>query len=201
MRKHTSLIVASTIFASLSLALSILFIAGNDLLAQMSKKQSQFRQKQERNPKMKIQSSAFSEGGAIPKKYTCSGEDISPPLRWEGVPDGTKSFVLICDDPDAPVGTFVHWVIFNIPANARELKERVPSQPILSDKSKQGINDFRSIGYRGPCPPSGIHRYYFKLYALNQELALVPGATKAQVLKAMEDTVLASVQTMGKFAR
>ena len=118
---------------------------------------------------MEIRSSSFDEGGFIPGKYTCDGIDVSPPLEWSSVPEGTKTFALICDDPDAPMGTWVHQVIFNIPGNIRELQENVPHQKILKNGGKQGENDFRKIGYGGPCPPRGTHRYYFKINALDEK--------------------------------
>lgn len=150
---------------------------------------------------MEIKSSVFDEGDMIPKRYTCDDADISPPLSWIGAPEGTKSFALISDDPDAPVGTWVHWVIFNIPANVGELPEMVPPSNTLSDGTKQGTNDFRKIGYGGPCPPGGTHRYYFKLYALDTELSLDAGATKADVTRAMQGHILAECRLMGRYSR
>ena len=150
---------------------------------------------------IKIKSTAFEEGGMIPKQYTCDGTDISPPLAWSSVPNGTKSIALICDDPDAPMGTWVHWVLFNLPADMKELPEGVPPQKTLENGSIQGMNDFRKIGYGGPCPPSGTHRYYFKLYALDTEMNLEPGITKRELLKAMEGHILAEGQLMGKYKR
>ncbi len=150
---------------------------------------------------IKLTSSAFAESGMIPKQYTCDSKDISPPLKWESVPEKTKSFALICDDPDAPMGTWVHWVLFNLPANKRELPEKVQPLENLPDGSRQGKTDFGKIGYGGPCPPSGTHRYYFKLYALDQQLDLKAGASKAHLLKAMEGHVLAEGQLMGKYKR
>ena len=150
---------------------------------------------------IKITSSEFENGGKITVKYTCDGEDISPPLRWQGVPNGTKSFALICDDPDAPMGTWVHWVLFNVPAEVTELPENVPSQPTLANGAVHGINDFRNYGYGGPCPPSGTHRYFFKVYALDAKLGLKAGVTKAQLLDAMEGHVLAKGELMGKYSR
>lgn len=150
---------------------------------------------------IKMKSAAFEEGGMIPKKYTCDGMDISPPLVWEEVPSGTKILALISDDPDAPMGTWVHWVIYNLPSTTRELPENVPSQKVLENGAKQGTNDFRKIGYGGPCPPGGTHRYYFKLYALDKELNLDPGMTKNQLIKAMEGHILAQGQLMGKYKR
>jgi Raf kinase inhibitor-like YbhB/YbcL family protein len=117
-----------------------------------------------------ITSTAFKEGGMIPQQYTCDGKDMSPPLAWTSIHEGTKSLALICDDPDAPVGTWAHWVLFNLPADVNELPEHVPSKKTLENGAKQGMNDFRKIGYGGPCPPGGTHRYYFELYALNTTL-------------------------------
>jgi hypothetical protein len=150
---------------------------------------------------MEIRSSAFKEGELIPSKYTCDGPDISPPLEWSNVPEGTKAFALISDDPDAPVGTWVHWVIFNIPGHEHKLEENVPKTEVLKNGARQGKNDFGRIGYGGPCPPGGTHRYYFKLYALKKELDLKPGSTKRELLKAMEGYVLAEAYLMGKYSR
>ena len=150
---------------------------------------------------MKLVSSAFSEGGMIPSQYTCDGKDISPPLQWSDVPEGVKSFALICDDPDAPMGTWVHWVIYNIPDTLRQLPEAVPATEKLSDGTLQGKNDFKRFGYGGPCPPGGTHRYFFKLYALDTKLDLAPGATKAQLLDAMKGHILAEAQLIGKYGR
>jgi Raf kinase inhibitor-like YbhB/YbcL family protein len=151
--------------------------------------------------KMVLKSPAFSEGDMIPRKYTCDGANVSPPLTWSGVPAGVKSLALICDDPDAPRGTFVHWVVFNIPPSSSGLREGLSNDKTLQDGSKQGLNDFRRIGYGGPCPPSGTHRYYFKLYALDTELGLDPGATKKELLEAMEGHILAEASLMGKYRR
>ena len=148
-----------------------------------------------------IESSAFKEGEMIPSKYTCDGVNISPPLKWRIPPEGTKSLVLISDDPDAPMGTWVHWVVYNIPASVKELSENIPHSDILDNGATQGITDFRKIGYGGPCPPSGTHRYFFKLYALDTMLSLGPGAAKKQVVDAMEGHVLAEGQLMGKYKR
>jgi Raf kinase inhibitor-like YbhB/YbcL family protein len=150
---------------------------------------------------IKVTSSAFAEGGLIPPKYTCDGSDISPPLQWASVPEGTKSIALISDDPDAPVGTWVHWVLFNLPAEARELEENIPPDETLPNGAKQGTSDFGRIGYGGPCPPSGTHRYLFKIYALDTKLDLAAGARKRQLLKAMEEHILGQGQLMGKYKR
>lgn len=150
---------------------------------------------------LEIKSPAFEQGGMIPKLYTCDGKDVSPPLTWSAVPAGTKSLALICDDPDAPMGTWVHWVLFNIPSGMKALPENMPSHKELETGARQGINDSRKVGYGGPCPPSGTHRYYFKLYALDTEINLEPGITKAQLLKAMEGHIVAEGQLMGRYKR
>jgi Raf kinase inhibitor-like YbhB/YbcL family protein len=150
---------------------------------------------------MQLTSSAFSEGAMIPEKYTCDGADVSPPLKWGALPAGTKSLALICDDPDAPVGTWVHWVYYDIPADTEGLPEKVAPHEQPAEGGTQGINDFRKIGYGGPCPPGGTHRYYFKLYALDTTLDLAPGATKKQVLKAIENHIIGQTQLMGKYRR
>jgi hypothetical protein len=150
---------------------------------------------------MKLESSAFSANQSIPAKYTCDGSDVSPPLHWQSPPAGTQSLVLICDDPDAPRGTWVHWVLYDLPPDLRRLSEGVPPQPTLSGGGIHGINDFRKLGYGGPCPPSGTHRYFFKLYALDTQLNLQPGATKTQVETAMQGHILSSSELMGRYAR
>lgn len=150
---------------------------------------------------MTLTSSAFTHGAMIPKDYTCDGKDISPPLSWSDPPEKTQSFALIMDDPDAPMGTWVHWVIYNIPATARGLPEGVPKDADLPDGSRQGRNSWRRIGYGGPCPPSGTHRYFFKLYALDTVLTLASGATKDELLKAMEGHILAQAEFMGRYSR
>jgi len=146
-------------------------------------------------------STAFTGGQAIPSAYTCKGQDVSPPLAWGDPPGGTQSFALIMDDPDAPAGTWVHWVIFNIPASTRGLGEAVRADPQLFDGSLQGNNSSRSLGYHGPCPPSGTHRYFFKLYALDTMLSLTSSVTKDQLLKAMQGHILAQGELMGTFSK
>ncbi|HEV8523131.1 MAG TPA: YbhB/YbcL family Raf kinase inhibitor-like protein [Terriglobales bacterium] len=149
-----------------------------------------------------VKTTAFQAGGDIPKKYTCEGPDVSPPLTWSEPPAGTQSFALIADDPDAPVGTWVHWVAYDLSASARQLQEGVPKSEEVPGGGRQGTNDFRRIGYGGPCPPPGNpHRYYFKLYALDTQLNLQPGATKKEVEKAMKGHVLAQAEVMGRFRR
>ena len=150
---------------------------------------------------MEIKSSAFGSGEMIAAKYTCDGADFSPPLEWSGSPAGTKSLALICDDPDAPMGTWVHWVIFDIPPTATMLAEGITREKGTPGGGTQGVNDFRKIGYGGPCPPGGTHRYFFKLYALDAMLGLKPGSTKGQLLKAMRGHILAEAQLMGTYKR
>ena len=151
---------------------------------------------------IQITSTAFTEGRPIPDQYTCAGSNVSPPLQWANAPAGTKSFALITDDPDAPMGTWVHWVIYNLPPAATALAEHIPSSPELPDRSIQGVNDFRETGYGGPCPPPGkAHRYFFKIYALDAMLNLKPGATKQELVKAMDGHVLAEGRLMGTYQR
>jgi len=145
---------------------------------------------------LKITSPVFDNNGTIPKKYTCDGMDISPPLFIENVPAGAKSLALIVDDPDAPVGTWVHWVLWNINPATKELKEnRVP------EGVQQGINDFRKNDYGGPCPPSGTHRYFFKLYALDNVTELNPGSKKADLEKSMKGHIISQTQIIGLYRR
>jgi len=150
---------------------------------------------------MEIKSSAFKEGESIPSKYTCDNIDISPDIEWSKVPNGAKTFALIMDDPDAPSGTYVHWVIYNIPGNQRELPENIPPKETLENGTVQGKNDFGKIGYGGPCPPGGTHRYYFKLYALDTQLEVKPGITKKELLKAIDVHVLEEGELMGRYKR
>jgi Raf kinase inhibitor-like YbhB/YbcL family protein len=150
----------------------------------------------------KISTTAFQPGGDIPSKYTCTGPDVSPALSWSDPPAGTQSFTLIADDPDAPVGTWVHWVAYDLPASARQLPEGVPKTDALPGGGVQGVNDFGKPGYGGPCPPPGKpHRYYFKLYALDSKLNLKSGATKKAVEQAMQGHILAQAEVMGRFQR
>lgn len=144
---------------------------------------------------MKIESPAFKHGQPIPEKYTCMGSDVSPPLVFHDVPEGTKSFALIVDDPDAPMGIFVHWLVWNIPGNATKLSE-------AAALSNQGKNGFKEVRYRGPCPPpGGPHRYFFKLYALDSEISLPNGSLKKQLESAIEGHVLGKAELVGTFQR
>jgi Raf kinase inhibitor-like YbhB/YbcL family protein len=151
-----------------------------------------------------ITSPAFANGGAIPPRYTCEGEDISPELRWEGNPSGTKTFGLIVDDPDAPDPrapqiTWVHWVVYDIPGNVHVLPENSGAQALPG--TKQGLNDWKRAGYGGPCPPIGTHRYFFKLYALDAVLPDLVHPTKAQLLNAMKGHVLEEAQLVGTYKK
>ncbi len=149
-----------------------------------------------------VQSSAFQEGADIPKQYTCEGADISPPLSWNEPPQNTKSFALIVDDPDAPVGTWVHWVAWDLPGSARQLPENIAKSAAMPGGGQQGTNDFKKTGYGGPCPPPGkAHRYFFKLYALDSTLNLKPGASKKDLEQAIKGHILAQGQLMGKYQR
>jgi hypothetical protein len=150
---------------------------------------------------IKITSSAFAEGSMIPKRYTCDAEDVSPDMAWTGVPEGTKSLALICDDPDAPMGTWVHWVLFNLPPDINELHAEIPPEKTLKNSAMHGKNDFGRFGYGGPCPPSGTHRYFFKFYALDTRIKLESGITKAQLLEAMNGHILDEGRLMGKYKR
>lgn len=150
----------------------------------------------------KIESAAFQEKSSIPRKYTCDGEDLSPPLAWSEAPAGTQSFVLISDDPDAPVGTWVHWVVYGLPAESRELEEGIPKVETLANGTQQGITDFGRPGYGGPCPPAGKpHRYFFKLFALDTALLLPPKMTKTDLLMAVNGHILAQTELVGIYER
>ena len=140
---------------------------------------------------IELRSPVFQSGQQIPTKYTASDEDISPPLQWERPPDGTESLALVVDDPDAPRGVFTHWLVYNLPADCRELPERFPRQDALGDGTRQGQNDFGQIGYAGPAPPPGApHHYSFRLYALDTTLSVPPGSSKNELLSAMRDHVV-----------
>lgn len=150
---------------------------------------------------MEIKSSAFESGEMIPGKYTCDGQDISPPLEWSDFTDTARSFAIISDDPDAPVGTWVHWVYYDIPVDTTNLPENIPAENNPTVGGTQGINDFRRIGYGGPCPPGGTHRYFFKIYALDTVLNLNPGLDKKQLLKTMEEHIVDQAELMGRYKR
>ena len=150
----------------------------------------------------RLTSTAFEEREAIAERYTCDGEDVSPPLRWTGVPEGAVSVALIVDDPDAPRGTWVHWVLYSLPADVTELPEGVSTTAVTAESAINGENDFGDLGYGGPCPPRGDpHRYFFKLYALDSALDLESGDEKEELLKAMEGHVVTETSLMGTYKR
>jgi Raf kinase inhibitor-like YbhB/YbcL family protein len=147
-------------------------------------------------------SPAFRHGDVIPRAHTCEGEDLSPPLSWTGIPMERRSLALVCDDPDAPRGTWVHWVLYNLPGETVELSPGMPAVPELPSGARQGRNDSGEIGYSGPCPPPGKpHRYYFRLYALDIMLSLPHGVSKAELEQAMADHILAQGALMGVYQR
>jgi Raf kinase inhibitor-like YbhB/YbcL family protein len=154
-----------------------------------------------------LTSTAFKEGQPIPSTYTCDGVNVSPPLEWSGIPKSAKTIAVIAEDPDTPNGTWVHWVLFNLPAENIGLVENLPATESLKAGGFQGTNDFGKIGYGGPCPPSGTHRYFFKIYALDAELSLKggtttkDGATKQDLEKAMTGHIVSQAQLMGTYKR
>jgi Raf kinase inhibitor-like YbhB/YbcL family protein len=151
---------------------------------------------------LELRSTAFEQDSVIPKKHTCDGEDVSPALFWSGIPEGTKSLALVCDDPDAPAGIWVHWVLYGIPAGTDSLPEALPKTDLVMEGVKQGMTSFRRVGYGGPCPPKGKpHRYFFKLYALDKELELEAGKTKDEILEAIKGHILTQAELMGKYGR
>ena len=149
----------------------------------------------------KISSPAFNNEEFIPQKYACDGSNVSPPIGWSNAPAGTKSFALICDDPDAPAGNWVHWIVYNIPPNVAELKEEASSKRLLPKGAVEGSNDYHRNKYDGPCPPSGIHRYFFKLFALDKELQTGANITKKGLLELMNGHILAQATLIGKYKR
>ena len=150
---------------------------------------------------MVLTSPAFVEGATIPRQYTCDGANVSPPLAWRAAPAAAQSLALVVDDPDAPSGVWVHWVLFNLSPSASGLPEGLPQDKVVAGGALQGINSGRATGYSGPCPPSGTHRYYFKLYALDTTLSLAANAAAKDVQAAMQGHVMAEAQLMGRYAR
>lgn len=151
---------------------------------------------------LRLTSAAFPEGAPIPARYTADDRDVSPPLAWTEPPEGTKSLAVVCDDPDAPAGTWVHWVLYNVPGDRRGLPEGITPSPDLPDGSRQGVNDFRRVGYGGPSPPPGkAHRYFFRLYALDRALELKGRPQKGDVVSAMKGHVLGEAQLIGTYQR
>ena len=177
-----------------------LFIAS--LLLALSNLSAQTARTGAESMSMQLSTTSFSPGGTIPNKYTCDGLDLSPALSWSGAPQATKAFALIADDPDAPAGTWTHWLIWNIPASTHELQEGLPKTAQLADGSRQGRNDFRKVGYNGPCPPPGRpHRYYFKLFALGAPLEVKPGEARDEVESAIKQHTLERAEVMGRYGR
>ena len=150
---------------------------------------------------LELRSPAFSDGGRIPPKHTCDGDDVSPRLSWTRIPAGAKSLALVCEDPDAPSGLWVHWVVFDLPPSATGLPEGVPPTPEIPGGGRQGKNDFRKTGYGGPCPPRGTHRYVFTLYALDAMLGLDSGATRQDLVKAVRNRRLGTATLTGTYSR
>lgn len=154
------------------------------------------------SPQMRLQAAAFTPGGFIPARFTCAGKDVSPSLTWSDAPDRTQAFALIVEDPDAPAGTWTHWLVYDLPSTAHALSEGLPKTAEISGGGRQGMNDFGKIGYGGPCPPPGKpHHYFFRLYALNAPLHLNAGASKEQVHEALKSHVEAETELMGRFKR
>jgi Raf kinase inhibitor-like YbhB/YbcL family protein len=156
--------------------------------------------KKGKDPSFTLLSEAFRNGGTIPPVYTCRGQGISPRLSWSHSPDGVVSYALILEDRDAPAGTFSHWVVYNIPADTEELPPSIPPNPSLPDGTRQGVNDFRKVGYGAPCPPPGKpHRYYFRLFAVRTTLIPRPGMDRHTLLLGLKDQVIDIAELMGFF--
>ncbi|GAB4169152.1 MAG: YbhB/YbcL family Raf kinase inhibitor-like protein [Calditrichia bacterium] len=181
------------------LLLLIMLVAGCN---SQDQKQSPKQVEEKQMESFYLKADAFHEGDMIPVKFTCQGEDVSPQLQWGHVPEGTESFALICDDPDAPMGTWVHWVVYNIPADYTGFTEGMGNKQELPDGIQQGVNDFGNTNYGGPCPPPGApHRYYFKLYALDTLTDFKAGLTKSELLNQIESHIIAKTELMGKYRR
>ena len=180
------------------MTLALILLAG----CKKAEKPSEGTEKGATGMALMIKSDAFEDGSAIPKKFTCDGQDKSPALSWSGVPDGTKSLALICDDPDAPMGTWTHWVLWGLPPSAPSLPEGVPPDSLLPGGIHQGLNSWPKSGYGGPCPPPGKpHRYYFRLYALDVMPDLPQNSNKAGLENAMKGHIMAQAHVMGTYGR
>ena len=179
------------------------FIANQQPQSPISTTANQTKQQQPQNRSSTVQltSTVFGNNASIPDKYTCKGASVSPPLSWTAGPQGTKSYVLIVDDPDAPRGVFTHWVIFNIPFSVNKLDENIPKNATVEGVGVQGVNGARNTGYTGPCPPSGTHHYIFTLYAVDTVLDIAPKSTKDQVLDAMKGHVIATSVLIGLYSK
>ena len=150
---------------------------------------------------MTLSSKAFVQDGEIPSRFTCDGADLSPPLTFEGIPPLAKSLILVCDDPDAPDGVWDHWLLYNLSPATPGLPEGLPDGMTYPDGSRAGKNSWGRFGYGGPCPPQGVHRYFFTLYALDVTLDLPPSATKHDILRAAKGHILSSATLMGRYSR
>src|SRR5215475_668210 len=183
--------------------ITILILISTPIAVACSRNHNAITSREEKTVNIQITSDAFLEGETIPEKYTCDGDDLSPDLRWNDIPPGAKSLALICEDPDAPSGMFTHWVLYNLPPTVAELPEGVSAEERLTNGAIQGQNDFKRIGYGGPCPPprDSAHRYFFRLYALDTELQLQAGARREDLVLAMENHVLARGHLMGAYQR
>jgi Raf kinase inhibitor-like YbhB/YbcL family protein len=187
---------------SLLSSVALLCVAGGCTGTEEKPAHKTDEKKEESMVTIQVTSPAFKEGETIPERYTCEGDDLSPPLVWSQPPEGTKSLAMICEDPDAPRGMWVHWVLYGLPPDSTSLPEAVPPDTVLANQVVQGKNDWGRIGYGGPCPPPGsAHRYFFKLYALDADLELQPGATRKELLQEMEGHMLAEGQLMGRYKR
>jgi Raf kinase inhibitor-like YbhB/YbcL family protein len=183
-------------------AMAALYLSKLPRIAASPQAPSDLNSKGTAMPDLYLKTPAFQPGSEIPKQYTCEGEDLSPPLQWGGAPKGTQSLALIAEDPDAPSGTFTHWMLYDLPPSVTELPQGLPRKEHVKFGGLQGMNDFGKVAYGGPCPPPGNpHRYFFKLYALDTVLGLKPGAMKEEVERAMEGHVLAQAEIMGKYQR
>jgi Raf kinase inhibitor-like YbhB/YbcL family protein len=195
-------VIRSSLSVALLSGLSLLCVAGGCTGTEEKPAKKEEGKNKRAMVTIQVTSPVLKEGETIPAKYTCEGDDLSPPLGWSQVPEGTKSLALICEDPDAPRGMWVHWVVYGLPPDSTSLPEAVPPDSVLASHAKQGENSWGRIGYGGPCPPPGpAHRYFFKLYALDTELTLQPGATRKDLLKAMEGHIVAEGQLMGRYKR
>jgi len=173
----------------------------NNRGASTKKGDSDMSKTEPKSPTIELKSMSFAAGEPIPAKHTCDGSNLSPQLSWSNIPDSARELVLICDDPDAPGGTWVHWVVYGLSPDSTGLPENIAQKGVVSG-ARQGINDFRKTGYGGPCPPRGpAHRYFFRLYAIDKQLGLEPGATKPEVMKAIEGHILARGELIGLYKR
>jgi hypothetical protein len=202
----SSAILQTVLAASIGLRLLMVVIAAiAPFIVRAQKPETQKQRAQEQMPApagFLLSSTAFRNGEDIPARFTCDGPNISPLLAWTAPPAETQTFVLIMDDPDAPKRTWVHWLVYDIPADTSGLPDNLPPKAELETGARQGINDFHQQGYGGPCPPKGAtHRYYFRLHALNTRLGVLPGATRADIERAMQGHVLAEVELMGRYTR